>query len=184
MGVYGFLAPGPSWAGLSPFLLPLVLLSPVDDSRGFMFSSWGMPRSTPTLPHQGVMMFPTPPPFGVPRRGITPPPPPPPFLANNVLYGSGLQFLFPVRSSLPYNLVSHFASDWLRPHDPFHRCSIPTQNHHDAFSVLMATSIVPELIYLYIPLGLVSLWKQPPARYIRPQTSQVIVTVATTPLPA
>jgi hypothetical protein len=37
--------------------------------------------------------------------------------------------------------------------DPFHRCSIPTQNHHDAFSVLMATSIVPELIYLYMPLG-------------------------------
>jgi hypothetical protein len=41
--------------------------------------------------------------------------------------------------------------------DPFHRCSIPAQNRHDAFSVLMATSIVPELIYLYIPLGLVSL---------------------------
>jgi hypothetical protein len=32
--------------------------------------------------------------------------------------------------------------------DPFHRCSIPTQNRHDAFSVLMATSIVPKLIYL------------------------------------
>jgi hypothetical protein len=28
---------------------------------------------------------------------------------------------------------------------------------HDAFSVLMATSIVPELIYLYIPMGLVSM---------------------------
>jgi hypothetical protein len=41
--------------------------------------------------------------------------------------------------------------------DPFHRCSIPTQNRHDAFSELMATSIVPELIYLYIPLGSVSL---------------------------
>jgi hypothetical protein len=53
--------------GLSPFLLPLVLLSPVDASKGFMFPSWGVPRSTPTLPHQGVMMFPTPPPSGVPR---------------------------------------------------------------------------------------------------------------------
>jgi hypothetical protein len=38
-----------------------------------------------------------------------------------------------------------------------HRGSIPTQNGHDAFSELMATSIVPELIHLYIPLGLVSL---------------------------
>jgi hypothetical protein len=39
----------PSWARLSPFLLPLVLLSPLDASRGFMFPSYGMPRSTPTL---------------------------------------------------------------------------------------------------------------------------------------
>jgi hypothetical protein len=30
---------------------------------------------------------------------------------------------------------------------PFLRGSIPTQNHHDAFSELMATSIVPELMY-------------------------------------
>jgi hypothetical protein len=36
--------------------------------------------------------------------------------------------------------------------DPFYRCSIPTQNRHDAFSELMAISIVPELIYFYIPL--------------------------------
>jgi hypothetical protein len=28
--------------------------------------------------------------------------------------------------------------------DPFHRCSIPTQNRHDALSELMATSIVPQ----------------------------------------
>jgi hypothetical protein len=41
--------------------------------------------------------------------------------------------------------------------DTFHRCSIPTQNRIDAFFELMATSIVPELIYFYIPLGLVSL---------------------------
>jgi hypothetical protein len=41
--------------------------------------------------------------------------------------------------------------------DTFHRCSIPTQNRHDAFSELMATSIIPELIYLYISLELVSL---------------------------
>jgi hypothetical protein len=41
--------------------------------------------------------------------------------------------------------------------NPFHRCSIPIQNRHDAFSELMATSIVPELIYLHIPLGLVYL---------------------------
>jgi hypothetical protein len=41
--------------------------------------------------------------------------------------------------------------------DPFHRCSIPTQNRHDTFSELMATSIVAELIHLDIPLGLVSL---------------------------
>jgi hypothetical protein len=41
--------------------------------------------------------------------------------------------------------------------DPFHRGSIPTQNRHDAFSELMATSIVPELIYLYITRGSVSL---------------------------
>jgi hypothetical protein len=33
-----------------------------------------MPCSTPTLPHQGIMMFPTPPPSSVPRRGIAPPP--------------------------------------------------------------------------------------------------------------
>jgi hypothetical protein len=37
--------------------------------------------------------------------------------------------------------------------DPSHRCSIPTQNRHDAFFELMATSIVPELIYFYITLG-------------------------------
>jgi hypothetical protein len=42
---------------LSPFPLPLMLLSPLDVSRGFMFPSWGMPRSTPTLPHQVVRMF-------------------------------------------------------------------------------------------------------------------------------
>jgi hypothetical protein len=35
--------------------------------------------------------------------------------------------------------------------------SIQTQNRHDAFSELMATLIVPELIYFYIPLGLDSL---------------------------
>jgi hypothetical protein len=46
------------------------LLSPLDASRGFMFPSCGMPRSTPTLPHQEVRMIPTPPPSGVPRRGI------------------------------------------------------------------------------------------------------------------
>jgi hypothetical protein len=28
-----------SWAGLSPFPLPLILLSPLDVSRGFMFPS-------------------------------------------------------------------------------------------------------------------------------------------------
>jgi hypothetical protein len=33
-----------------------------------------MPRFTPSLLHQGVMMFHTTPPFGVPRRGITTPP--------------------------------------------------------------------------------------------------------------
>ena len=64
----------PSWGRLSSFLLPLVLLSPVDASRGFMFPSCGMLRSNPTLPHQGVMMFHTTPPSGVPRRGITTPP--------------------------------------------------------------------------------------------------------------
>jgi hypothetical protein len=34
---------------------------------------------------------------------------------------------------------------------PFLRGSIPAQNRHDAFSKLMATSIVPELIHLYFP---------------------------------
>jgi hypothetical protein len=29
----------PTWAVLSPFPLPLILLSPLDDSRGFMFPS-------------------------------------------------------------------------------------------------------------------------------------------------
>jgi hypothetical protein len=48
----------------------------------------------------------------------------------------------------------------------------------------MAISIVPELIYFYITLGLISLWNLPPARYSRPQTSWVTVTVATSPLPA
>ena len=37
---------------------------------------------------------------------------------------------------------------------------------------------------LLYPLGLVSLWMLPPARYSRPQTSRVTVTVATSPLPA
>jgi hypothetical protein len=64
--------------------------------------------------------------------------------------------------------------------DPFHRGSIPTQNRHDAFSELMATSIVPELIHL----GSISLRKLPPARYTRHQTSHVTVTFATTHLPA
>jgi hypothetical protein len=68
--------------------------------------------------------------------------------------------------------------------DPFHRGSIPTQNRHDAFSELMATSIVPELIHLYIHLGSISLRKLPPARYTRHQTSLVTVTFATTHLPA
>ena len=72
MGLFLLDPQGPrSWAGLSPFLLPLVLLSSVDAYRGFMVLSCGMPHSTPTLPHQGVMMFPTPPPSGVPRREIT-----------------------------------------------------------------------------------------------------------------
>jgi hypothetical protein len=53
--------------GIVPFPLPLILLSPLDVSRGFMFPSWGMPRSTSTLPHQGVRMFPTPSPSGVSR---------------------------------------------------------------------------------------------------------------------
>ena len=101
----------PSWGRLSSFLLPLVLLSPVDASRGFMFPSCGMLRSNPTLPHQGVMMFHTPSPSGVPRKEITTP-----FIANDVLYGSGLQFVCQARSSLLYNLVPHFPSDWLRPH--------------------------------------------------------------------
>jgi hypothetical protein len=75
----------------------------VDASRGFIFPSWGMPRFTPTLPHQEVIMFPTPPPSGVPRREITTP-----FLANNVLYGSGLQFVCPACSCLPIILCFLF----------------------------------------------------------------------------
>jgi hypothetical protein len=51
------------------------------------------------------MMFPTPSPSGVPRKGITTP-----FIANDVLYGSGLQFVSQARSSLLYNLVPHFPS--------------------------------------------------------------------------
>jgi len=35
----------------------------------------------------------------------------------------------------------------------FLRGSIPTQNRNDAFSALMVTSIVPELIHLYFPEG-------------------------------
>jgi hypothetical protein len=41
--------------------------------------------------------------------------------------------------------------------DPSHRCLNPTQDRHDAFFELMATSIVSELMYFYIPLGLVSM---------------------------
>jgi hypothetical protein len=47
----------------------------------------------------------------------------------------------------------------------------------------MATSIVPELMYFYIPLGLVSLWKLHPARYNHLQIYRVNVTVATSPFP-
>jgi hypothetical protein len=101
----------PSWAGLSPFPLPFILLSPLDVSKGFMFPSWGMPRSTSTLPHQGVRMFPTPSPSGVPRRGIRPP-----FPAKNVLYGSGLQLVCSAHSFHPYNPVSLYPSYWLIPH--------------------------------------------------------------------
>ena len=145
-----------------------------------MFPSWDMPRSTPTLPNPGGMMVPTPTPSGGPRRVLMTPP----FLANNAPYRSGLRFVCLARSCLPYNPVPHSPSDWLRPHcggdlvswgmhiqhsclcpysgnrayvpGPFLRGSIPTQNRHDAFSELMATSIVPELIHLYIPLGSVS----------------------------
>jgi hypothetical protein len=42
------------------------------------------------------MMFPTPSPSGVPRKGITTP-----FIANDVLYGSGLQFAPPEENPKP-----------------------------------------------------------------------------------
>ena len=137
-----------------------------------------MPRSTPTLHYQRVMLVSILTPSGGPRRGTTTP-----FLINNAPYRSGLRLVCLTRSCLPYNHAPRFPSDLLRPQwgckshgdlvpwkmhtqhpcpcphsgnrphkpDPFLRGSIPTQNRHDAFSEFMATSIVPERIHLYFP---------------------------------
>ena len=67
--------------------------------------------------------------------------------------------------------------------DPSHRSLNPTQNRHDAFFELMATSIVSELMYFYIPLGLVPM-KVASSAYNHLQIYRAIVTVATSPLPA